>query len=563
MGFRTSRAIAVAVMLHRLSSIPYLCERAPMKWSRLSLTGSVLLATVSLTSLGVQTLSAVAAHALVCNTWYGPGGSATGATSGAWSAPTNWSSGVTPLPTDNVCITAPGTYTVTLAPWSVGTADPQHNGSVINSLTLGAASGEQTLVVSGVGSVSNSNETVNNVFLSPTGPSTINASGTLILDSTNMGAPPTGGDHGGSAWITGGPLTNHGHIVAQVEDTFPEKGTLMAMQSFTNAPGATLQVNSGQLMQESGTTLNEGTITIARGAVMLMQPSSFGGSAVLTNASSVMNNGSIGVNNSTTWTQKAGSIKGNPVTLGSGSTLIDHGGSAEFLADILSSTLEGTIPKGQTVTVVGTGPFNVSGNQSYNTAVSLNGTKVVNDGTLVLETTGKGTKTGGSVTLDNGSLVNNGTVVARIMDKSWGVHFQVALTNQRAGNMSVSGGELYQDSGTPTINNGRVTISSDSTYLVQGGSFTNTRGATTSIQLGGVKRLGQFVLNAGSVFTAGGTLALPFSPGYRAAARSVFPIVALGGGKFAGTFQAMSHGFTLDLKGESASPAFTGVSFRS
>ncbi len=88
------------------------------------------------------------------------------AVSGAWSEGANWTAGV-PAGTSDVCITVPGTYTVTLAPWSAGTADPNHNGAAVGSLTLGRASGTgtQTLDIAGQGSTSNSNEQLSTVFL--------------------------------------------------------------------------------------------------------------------------------------------------------------------------------------------------------------------------------------------------------------------------------------------------------------------------------------------------------------------------------------------------------------
>ncbi len=530
-----------------------------MKWSRLTMSAPVVLASVFLTSLGVQSLTTVTVHALACNTWLGPGGSPAMATSGDWSVATNWSSGVTPIPSDNVCITAPGTYTVTLMPWSIGTADPEHNGSEVSSLTLGGSSGQQTLIVSGQASTSNSNEPVNNVFLNPTGSSTINPSGTLILDSTNSGNQSPPAHNGASAWILGGPLTNFGHIVAQTEDTFPERGTLISMASLTNAPGATIDLESGPMILDGGTLVNHGTFTVAQPASLQMNLST-SSSDIFVNESSVINAGTIDVN-SATWNQSAGSVKGHAIQINSGSTLLDHAGRAQFVDAVLNSTLEGMIPRGQIVTVLGTGPFNVSGNQSFSTSVSFNGTKVVNDGTLVLEATGKGTKTGGSVVLNNGTLINNGSVIARNKDKSWGVHLQVGLINQRSGSFSVSGGELYQDTGTPTDNFGRVALSADSTYLVAAGSFTNSRGAQISSQIGGPKKVGQFILTVGGLLTAGGTLSLPTVAGYRPAQRTIFPLVLLGGGRYSGTFSSVPHGFSMDLKGESASPPFVGVSF--
>src|SRR5581483_6073593 len=91
--------------------------------------------------LGALTLPAtrvdaasVTSSRLCTDTWKG-------AVSGAWGVSANWSDGKIPAATDGVCITVPGTYTVTLAPWSIGTADPNNNSANVGSLTLGTSGG--------------------------------------------------------------------------------------------------------------------------------------------------------------------------------------------------------------------------------------------------------------------------------------------------------------------------------------------------------------------------------------------------------------------------------------
>jgi hypothetical protein len=85
---------------------------------------------------------------------------------GDWGLGSNWSDGQIPTGNDNVSITVAGTYTVTLAPWSIGTADPYSNGASVHSLSLGAPSGTgtQTLDIAGRGSTSNSNQQLSTVF---------------------------------------------------------------------------------------------------------------------------------------------------------------------------------------------------------------------------------------------------------------------------------------------------------------------------------------------------------------------------------------------------------------
>jgi hypothetical protein len=132
--------------------------------------------------------------------------------SGPWSDAADWTAGVpgegTPAA---VCITAAGTYTVTLAPWAVGTADPEHNGAAIASLTLGAAAGEgkQTLLIDGLSSTSNSNEQLNNTDLSTTAASVIRAHGQLVLATTDGGTRPKGVPYGGVASVGGASFVNY------------------------------------------------------------------------------------------------------------------------------------------------------------------------------------------------------------------------------------------------------------------------------------------------------------------------------------------------------------------
>ena len=78
-----------------------------------------------------------AAHATSCTvTWLGPSGAAD--PSGAWEDAANWSSGGVPSGRDDVCLTAPGSYIVTMA------ADAD-----VHSLTLGDGTNAPTLQLQG------------------------------------------------------------------------------------------------------------------------------------------------------------------------------------------------------------------------------------------------------------------------------------------------------------------------------------------------------------------------------------------------------------------------------
>ena len=525
-------------------------------------------------TVGALAVSAGGAQAAGCtDTWYGPGGGPSLATSGLWGVPANWSTGSIPGNTDDVCITAPGTYTVTLAPWSLGTADPNNNGANVHSLTLGATSGAQTLNIDGEASISNSNETLNQTFLSTAGSSTINATGTLILDSTAGGNPTSGtpaSQSGGGAAVGGGPLLNYGHIETQEEDpgTNPGAGAFFGLSGFTNEVGASVEIRSGTLTYNQPNTwvaTNNGAIMVDSGASWLLTPNTFS-TASFTNDGSVVNNGSI-TDNGATWAQSGGSVSGSAVVLQNAATLADSAGAAQFLQNYGTVTITGTIPAGQTVTVQGA-PYSSGGETYYSTTTSLGGAQLVNDGTLTLDAPGTGNTSGGSVYLTNGSIQNNGAIGAAVADPSWAIHLQAGLTNSHAGTMTVTGGSLDQDNGTATTNDGVVTLGPGAVYQLQeGSSFVNASDGTVSPQIASASSIGSFQMldpccYGPGTFAAGGTLAPVLTGGFVPAANQEFQVIALSGGKFTGTFATVGNSFAGDYTKEASSPAFVGAIYQ-
>jgi hypothetical protein len=513
-------------------------------------------------TLTVCFLAASAQAAQACTaTWYGPGGNSSAATTGSWETASNWSADAVPGSTDDVCITLPGTYTVTLAP-ETGVA----GGDGVNSLTLGAASGSQTLDISGQG-FSYRGDQYNQETLTVAGATTIAATGTLVLDATNQTASGTtvGADAnagGGSAALAGN-VVNDGHIVAQSED--PSWGAIL-QGSLTNEAAGNVSVNSGTLLEnQAWTSTNDGTITVASGAGFNLAPG-LGFTADFINDGSVANNGSIAENpdrGAATWTQSGGSVSGNPVALQGGTTLADSAGTGAFVADYQAATITGTIPAGQTVTVQGA-PFNDGGENYNSTSLSLNGATLVNDGTLALDAPGSGTSSGGSAYLTDGTVQNHGTITADTQDPSWAIHLQAGLANAHGGTVSISGGAFDQDSGTATTNDGLVTLAPGVNYLLdQGASFSNESDGTLSPEIASSSSAGTFQLAspccAGSgAFTAGGTLAPVLTGGFAPAADQEFPLVAISG-NFSGKFATVGNGFSGDYSHDASSPAYFGA----
>jgi hypothetical protein len=532
---------------------------------RLLLTGALTAGAVL-----VPTTSALASRtsanltALACtDSWRAP-------VSGVWSDAADWTNGI-PGEAGPVaaCITVAGTYTVTLAPWSFGTADPNHQGAGITSLTLGAASGpgKQTLVVLGQSSPNDSNEQVNVTALSTTEPSLITAHGRLVLSSTDGGEKAKGLPYGGDAVVSGGPFTNYGGITTMVQDTGNKAANYTQFYSaLTNEPKASVTDQSGLLDINSVT--NNGTWTVAPGASVDLAFQAPGAlpNGVFTNSGMIDNGGTISAQ-AGTWSQLGGAVGGNAVALQDGTRLVDHAGAAKFVVNASNASLVGTVPKGQTITVVG-GVYNYQGENYNSTTLGLGGTTVVNNGTIVVEAQGPKT-TGGVAALSDGAINNNGNLVAEVNHSSWTVNWQIGLTNNQAGKVTVTGGTLNESGGGSDANAGTVTVAPGAVWLLQEGSaFTNQRGGTIVPEIAGPTSVGQFAVaapccNGAGVVNAGGALVPALVGGYKPLANKDFPVFELVGGKFAGTFSSVKTPFTADYTHETSTPAFVGIVYKS
>ena len=535
-----------------------------MTRSRLTLICAALIGAVAIPTTGAEAATrAVSPHATSCSdSWKSP-------VSGLWGVGANWSTGQIPGGTDNVCISVPGTYTVTLAPWSLGTADPNHAGANVNSLSLGEASGTgtQSLDIVGQGSSSNSNEQVSTVFLDLATASTITAHGNLVLDSTNGGTTLKGNPSGGYAAVDGASFSNYGTIETETQAPGNKLADFTQFEApLTNEAHASVHDTSGQLQEDSIT--NDGSFTVGPAASMTLVPLQgvYGEPASFTNEGALVNDGSITADQTAgvvTWTQAGGPVKGNEVVLGGGATLVDKSGAAQFFVSSIAAKVTGTIPAGQKITVVGEA-YTSNGDAYNGTTLSLDGGTVVNDGTLVLDAQGSGTRTGGPAIVDDGSIHNEGTIVAEVQDPSWTVQYQAGLANTHAGTLKVTGGTFNDDGRGAVTNDGTVQIGPRALYLMQeGAAFTNEDDGTIVPQIASTKSLGRFLLTSPCCsgpgrFMAGGSL-LPELVGPTPAANTELQLFLLSGGSFKGTFARLGNGFTADYSHESASPAFVGA----
>jgi hypothetical protein len=253
--------------------------------------------------------------------------------------------------------------------------------------------------------------------------------GTLNLDSNN----------GNYAMLNGGALTNDGTI-ATLQDA---GGPRYLRSNITNNADGTINAGASDTVMDNGNTLtNSGTLVV---------PST----------------GGLSVYNGSTFVQSGGSVSGQVGISGGGATLTDSAGTGgTFLMQCGSSTLSGTIPATQTVTVQG----NACGSPSVTTA----GTQVTNNGTLNLDSTN-----GNSALIGGSPIVNSGTF-ATLQDGGGTRYVRANVTNGTAGSVKISAGDTRFDSGNTLTNNGTVALEFGGELSLTGGSAF-TQGTTGTL----------------------------------------------------------------------------------
>jgi hypothetical protein len=522
----------------------------------------VVLGAVVLVALGVSVASAEASP---CATWTDSAGD------GLWTTAANWSTDVVPGygTSPDVCLPDTGhSYTVTFEP-SGG-----NGGITVNTLTIGGATGSDTVTLDIVGqSYIYQGETQNGDGIGVANGATINATGSLVLDATAGGTralstDPLGGPagFGDSPFGGGAAIDNYGSIVAESSD-YPTWGEQLN-GDVTNEPGGKITVASGSLDQQtSNTVTNHGTVTTdASGDYDV---TSGGTNDVFDNDGTVANNGTFEVGGQTGTFTQDGPVTGNAVTIEAGATLADEAGSGTFTLEYGTPVLTGTIPAGQTVNVRGASDV-YQGETQNGTNLSLGGGTVTNDGTVTLNATADGMKalqsdtTGGGVSVFGGSLVNDGTLAFKVDDPAWTNTLNADVTNAHSGAATIAG-DLSQADGVNGIkftNDGTLTLTPTAKWNLYGGATLAAEADGTMIpQISGAASFG--TLTVGGTMTAAGTIAPALTGGYTPSAGQEFAIIATGGsnftGTYSGTFGTVGSGFTADYAHETASPPYVGV----
>ena len=365
---------------------------------------------------------------------------------GNWSVGANWSSGSVPTSADDVVITADGTYTVTL-----------NVAATVNTLTLGAASGTQTLAIS-------------STTLALNGASSIAANGTLALS--------------GGTLTLAAPLTNAG--------TFNwSGGTINGAGGLTNNAAFNL-TGAGTRYWYQSTLTNNGTVTSGGGYLYLYTSpviSNTGTWSMQADGGYYVGSGVPVFNNSGTLEKSAGTgVKDFYLQL-------NNSGQVKVLSGTLRLAAGGT----------SSAPFSVASGATLNfyngthtldagaTVTGLGTVSVTSATVTAADTWDVGTATsvfGGALTL-NGNVVSLGTVTAN----GGTFNLNTNSTVTALGNVTIGGGTLNLNS-TASFTMSGLTLSAGTL----GGTSALTITGTFAWSGGAVNRTGAVTLPAGSIF---------------------------------------------------------------
>lgn len=386
--------------------------------------------------------AAVQSHVACTDSWKGG--------TGSWLTGANWSTGVVPGSTDNVCITASGTYTVTL-----------QNGDIpVASLQLGGSSGTQTLDL-----VSNATSATT---LEMSQDSVINANGVLSLYSTQY-----------TTYLRDTAITNDGTIETSGGGSFSYNEIY---SNLTNeADGKVSLAGVNVVIPNNTVTANEGTWNVAAGTSLLTEGGSF-----VQSTGTIDNDGSIDVSGATFDQIGGGEVPGSkPITL-TNSKLVDTGGSTGFFDLDGESSVQGTVQAKQTVVVNGA---------SNDAEVTLRGS-VTNEGHLMVPSA-----RGDFSELTGGLLVNRGLVEAL---GAGTVEVGSPILNEHGAGMLVLT-PIPAEFSSRTTNDGRFALARGARCDLAGGSLVDAAGSTTDVVVVASHAIAPF---SGGRLTAAGGLSI-------------------------------------------------------
>jgi len=404
-----------------------------MPGQSISKSGSVRASAVGFTTAALILLSIwapSAARASGCENTF------TNKEGGSWFTAANWSKKALPTSSEEVCITEPGTYSVT---------QTQTSGTVtVKALTIGAASGKQTLVEGSSSSV--------NAILTTTAGITIGTNGALTL---------TNGDGSANSATVVGPVLNAGTITTEVA----VGGARTLQGNLTNT--GTLQINTNTAFSGEGDALtNEGAIKLAEAKQLTASnktsiTNGAGGSILATGTGDVFMTG-VG----TKFVEGAGTTSGTlPVFVDDGA-LEYTGSGASTIAARGTDSLAGNLSAGQKLVIQSTCSENA-------TATAAAGYS--NGGAIAL-TNGDGCANNATLATSSGTLANSGSI--SVEHEHGGARtLQGNLTN--TGTLAFNQSTAYNAAAAALLNEGAITVAEGVQVSVSNsGSVSNGTGGS-------------------------------------------------------------------------------------
>ena len=408
----------------------------------------------------------------------------TGTAGGTWNTAADWSTDTVPGSGDVACIGSAGT-----SPYTVILEGSEAAGTVV----VGASNGKTkaTLELQGNPTDGDANLTVGSVLQVDKGGS---------VDMTSLG--------NGNVFLHGGTVTNYGTF-----ETSSGNGWSRYLDAgVVNEKGGKFEVSdaatpgTGGTYQSGGDFTNDGTVTVASSSEYDLRGGSFdlvGGKISLAKATKKKSGGIFQLDGVSA-TLAGGKETGSPVQLNGGS-ITDSAGTGSYAVDA-GESVSGTIPKGQTITVIGNGS---------DVTLAVDGT-VTNDGTVVLTSGPSGAvggNTGGSnswLTPGTGapSFVNDGTLQF-LPGIGWTRYLTVSLQNRPGGMFDLSGPDNQATSASVT-NAGTVSLGDGAKLNLVGtsygpSSFVQDAGGTLGVTLDGTtsSEIDQFGCSAGGCQSEG------------------------------------------------------------
>jgi autotransporter-associated beta strand protein len=438
----------------------------------------------------------------------------TGAQSGVWTNPNNWTPATVPnLQTDTATFNTSGTTTVTVTGIQVGTIQFQNTAdaftfgvgslALYNSGLVNNSASTQTFNVTTVMQFNNSSSAGTNIAINVGSAGNLVFSGTSTADAATIVA--TGG---GKTTFSTGSTAGTANITAN-------SGSSTIFNS-TTAASATLNVsgtNSKNVFNGTATAANA-TINNTNSALTVFNNTSTAASSTITSSSS------------------AKTIFNNSATAGASSITNNAGGSAVFNTSSTASTA--TITNNSQ----GTTAFNNNSTAASATITDkANGTTSFNDTTTAGSATINNTANGnlrffGSATAGNATIANSGTVTFNVTSDGG-----TATINSTGGKLDISSSAGI---GLGALNGtGTVTLGNENLDLGAGNLGSNFSGVISDTGGGSLTKQGTgLVVLSGANTYAGGTTV-------NAGTLQVGNATALG----ATTGALAVNGGTLDLNG--------------